>query len=115
MAPLLSTPTPNASSVSIAWAQPEFSLPVTVYFVILTRIADQTLCPNFEEPYQTATTQSNTTFIVFAGLQEFSNYRVTIIANFNDQFGGSHTMSSSRDFTTLSAGQQIYVTGLYVI
>ena len=100
-------PAPTATSVIIAWTQPEFSLPVTVYFIIVTRIAEQALCSDTEVPDQTTTTQPDTTSTTLTGLQEFSNYRITIIANFNDQFGGSYSTSSSRDFTTPSAGKTL--------
>ena len=104
LAPVISTPSATATSVTITWTQPEFSLPVTDYTITVTRRSTQTLCPSYEEPDQTATTQPDTVSTTISDLQEFSNYRVTVAANYN-AFDSTNSTVSSMDFTTLSAGK----------
>ena len=48
-------------------------------------------------------TQPNVTTATLNGLQEFSNYRVTVTAVY-DAFGVTRMASSNEGFTTLSAG-----------
>ena len=104
LAPVISTLSATATSVTITWTQPEFSLPVTDYSITVTLRSTQTLCLSYKEQDQTTTTQPDNMSIILIGLQEFSNYRVTITANFN-QFGYTCLGSAaSMDFTTTSAG-----------
>ena len=101
MAPVITTLSPTATSVTITWTQSEFSLPVLNYTVSLMQVtgSGQVLCPSFQN--NTAVTVIvNTT--LFTGLQEFSNYNVTVTARFDQ----AHK-STSMNFTTLSAGKMI--------
>ena len=100
--PNITVISPTATSVTVNWTQPEHSRTVAVYFVTL-RIKDTTLCFDYTEPDQATTTQPDINSATFIGLQEYSTYTVTIIANFVIV---SYSMSSSRDFTTLMAGKR---------
>ena len=104
LAPVVSPPSATATSVTITWTQPEFSATISDYTITVTRRSTQTLCPSFVEPDQTATTQPDTMSTSISGLQEFSNYRVTVTANF-DAFGMS-SRQHNVDFTTLSASKK---------
>ena len=105
MEPVISTPSPTATSVSITWTQPEFSLPVLDYTVSLTRVtgSGQVLCPSVMDSRHPVTTMANITIMEFTDLQEFSTYTVTVTARFS-AFGLTLQTSTSMDFTTLSAG-----------
>ena len=109
MPPVISTPSSTATSVTITWTQPEFSLPVVGYTVTVTRVtgSGQVLCPSFEEEDQSTTTSSSVTNTTFTGLQEFSSYTVRVTANFGNVFGLSAvTAEESLTFTTLSSGKK---------
>ena len=93
----------SATSVSLSWSQPEFSLPVFEYTVSLTRVtgSGQTLCPLVQDDRQEVITTENSTS--FTDLEEFSTYRATVTAVF-DAFNSTAFSSIYEDFATLSAG-----------
>ena len=107
LAPVITPPSPTATSVSIIWTQPEFSLPVLDYNVSLTRVIGSS-CPDSRSTVNTTATVTDTS-VEFTGLQEFSTYTVTVIARFN-AFGMITQTQTSMDFTTLSAGIQRHIT-----
>ena len=94
----------SATSASLSWSQPQFSLPVVEYTVSLTRVtgSGQTLCPSLEDNGPAVATTGNS--ISFTDLEEFSSYRVTVTAVY-DAFGVTRMASSNEGFTTLSAGR----------
>ena len=102
--PVISMLLPTATSVTITWTQPEFSLPVLDYTVSLTRVtgSSQVLCPSVMDSRSPVTIVATVTSMEFTGLQEFSTYTVTVTARFNTTVSQSPTM----EFTTLSAGKQ---------
>ena len=106
--PFVSTPSPTATSVTITWTQPEFSLPVVGYTVTVTRHTEisQALCLSFQNE-QSTTTSPTRTATTFIGLQEFSSYTVRVTANFSPAFGlpGALMATGSETFTTLSSGE----------
>ena len=91
----------TATSVDISWTQPDFSLPVVEYRILLTRVTGngQALCTGSRPAVTTTDTSMS-----FTGLEEFSTYTVTITAKFNP-FGELILAMSSRSFTTLSVGK----------
>ena len=107
--PVVSTPSPTATSVTITWTQPEFSLPVVGYTVTVIRVtgSGQALCPSFVEEDQSTMTSPSVTTTTFTGLQEFSSYTVRVTANFSPAFGlpGALMAAGSVIFTTLSSGE----------
>ena len=108
MPPVISTPSPIATSVTITWTQPEFSLPVVGYTVTVTRVtgSGQVLCPSFVEEDQSTTTSPSVTTPTFTGLQEFSSYTVRVTANFGNVFGLFTPMAEENmTFLTLSSGE----------
>ena len=108
LAPVISTPSPTATSVTITWTQPEFSLPVVGYTVTVTRVtgSGQVLCPSFVEEDQSTTTSPSVTTTTFTGLQEFSSYTVRVIANFSPAFGLSSLVATGNMmFITLRSGE----------
>ena len=107
--PVTSISSTTATSVSITWTQPEFSLPVVGYTVTVTRVtgSGQVLCPSFVEEDQSTTTSSSVTTTTFTSLQEFSSYTVRVTASFSPAFGLSAPMAEeSMTFTTLSSGKK---------
>ena len=104
--PVISAPSPTATSVTITWTQPEFSLPVVGYTVTVTRLnglAETVRCASYTESRLPVTTTSTVMSVQFIDLQEFSSYTVTIIAIFSATFEITPA-SSNLEFTTLSAG-----------
>ena len=103
--PVISTPSPTATSVAITWTQPvsEFSLPVANYTVSLTRItgSGQVLCPSVMDSRGPVTTTATVTSMEFTDLQEYSNYTATVTAKYA-KFGTIE--STDIRFTTLSTG-----------
>ena len=102
-------PSPTATSVTITWTQPEFSLPVVGYTVTVTRLRgnnSQVLCPSFVEEEQSTTTPSSVNTTTFADFQEFSSYLVRVTASFSPAFGlpGELMATGSETFTTLNSG-----------
>ena len=103
-------PSPTATSVTITWTQPEFSLPVVGYTVTVTRVtgSGQALCPSFVEEDQSTTTSPSVTTTTFTGLQEFSSYIVRVTANFNPAFGLSSLVAAGNMmFITLSSSENM--------
>ena len=108
--PVISTPSPTATSVTISWDQPEFSLPVVGYTVTVTQVTEsaQVLCPSFVEEDQSTTTSPSVTTTTFTGLQEFSSYTLRVTANFGKVFGLSAVRTEgSMTFSTLSSGEYV--------
>ena len=105
--PVISTPSRTATSVTITWTQPEFSLPVVGYTVTVTRLnglAETARCTSYTENRLPVTTTSTEVMSApFTDLQEFSRYVVTIMAMFTATFVVTPA-SSDLEFTTLSAG-----------
>ena len=105
LAPSISLSAPaTATSASLSWSQPQFSLTVLQYTVSLTRVtgSGQTLCPSLQDNRPAVTTTGNS--MAFTELEEFSSYRVTVTAVY-DAFGETRMASSTEGFTTLSAGR----------
>ena len=108
--PVVFTPSPTATSVTITWIQPEFSLPVVGYIVTVTRHTEigQALCPLFAEEDQSTTTSPSVTTTTFTGLEEFSSYLVRVTANFSSAFGLSPLIATGNMmFITLRSGENI--------
>ena len=107
--PSITAPSSTATSVTITWTQPEFSLPVVGYTVTVTRVTGsiQVLCPSFVEEDQSTTTSPSVPTTTFTGLQEFSSYTVRVTANRNPAFGllGALMATESETFTTLRSGE----------
>ena len=108
MPPDISTPSPSptATSVTISWTQPEFSLPVVGYTVTVTRLnglAETVRCASYTDSRLPVTTISTVMSARFTDLQEFSNYRATVTAMFSATFEVTPA-SSNLEFMTLSAG-----------
>ena len=106
--PVISRPSPTASSVTITWTQPEFSLPVVGYTVIVTRLnglAETVRCNLYTESRQPITTTSTIMPVLFTGLQEFSNYTATVTVMFSTTLEVTPA-SSNLEFTTLSDGMK---------
>ena len=95
----------TATSVTISWSpQPaQFLLPVVEYTVSLTRAtgSGQTLCTQVVDRRPAVTTTD--TSMSFTGLEEFSNYTITVTTAFN-VFGRNITEVADMMFTTPSAG-----------
>ena len=104
--PAFSTHSPTATSVTITWTQPEFSLPVIGYTVTVTRLnglAETVRCAQYTESRLPVTTTSTVMSVQFTDLQEFSSYSATVTARFGATFGVAYA-NSSLNFSTLSAG-----------
>ena len=115
--PVISTPSPTATSVTITWTQPEFSLPVVGYTVTVTRLnglAETVRCASYTESRLPVTTTSTVMSVRFTDLQEFSSYRATVTAMFSATFKATPA-SSNLEFTTLSAGINLKYTIQYSI
>ena len=93
----------TATSVTISWSLPAFSLPVVEYTVSLTRVTGggQALCTANMDSRPAVTTTD--TSMSFTGLEEFSTYTVTVTTTFN-VFGSNMDVASDMMFTTPSAG-----------
>ena len=108
--PASPTSSPTATSVTITWTQPEFSLPVVGYTVTVTRLnglAETVRCASYTESRQPVTTTSTVMSVQFTDLQEFSSYRATVTAMFSATFEAIPE-SSNLEFTTLSAGMKYH-------
>ena len=108
-AAIVTTSSLTATSVTISWSpQPaQFHLPVVEYTVSLTRVtgSGQTLCTQVVDSRQAVTTID--TSMSFTGLEEFSNYTVTVTTTFN-VFGSNMDVASDMIFTTLSASMEYF-------
>ena len=104
--PVVSTLSPTATSVTINWTQPEFSLPVVGYTVKVTRVFEfgQVHCPSFENE-QSTTTSPNVTTATVSDLQEFSSYLVTVLATFRVFRVITPMATGMGMFTSLSSGK----------
>ena len=100
--PVVSIPSLTATSVTVSWTQPEFSLPVVQYTVSLTQVtgSGQVLCPSNSDQRPAVITNSTSTS--FTGLEEFSVYVVTITTIAFSEFAPPSIVRM--DFTTLSHG-----------
>ena len=109
LAPDISGVSAAATSVTIMWTQPQFSREVTSYTITVTPRSNTGpgRCSAYEEADRTVSTQPGTTTTMIAGLEEFREYRVTVLATFTSGFGMTNPMavSSFMDFETLSAGE----------
>ena len=107
LAPVISGVSAATTSITIMWTQPQFSREVTSYTITVTPGTNQNNCPSFSEDDRTASTQPGVTTTMLAGLEEFREYRVTVLATFTSGFGTTNPTaeSSFMDFTTLSAGE----------
>ena len=108
--PVVSTLSSTATSVTINWSQPEFSLPVVGYTVTVTRHTEisQALCLSFQNE-QSTTTSPTRTATTFTGLQEFSSYTVRVTATFSPAFGlPTLAATGSKTFNTLSSSEYYF-------
>ena len=105
LAPVISIMSLTSISVTIAWTQPEFSLPVISYTVSLSRVtgSGQALCIGYTDNRPSVTTMASVTSMNFTDLQEFSKYNVIVTARFNITFSNS-PKTVTMEFTTPSAG-----------
>ena len=89
------------------WTQPQFSREVTSYTITVTPGTNENNCPSFSKDNSTASTQPGVTTTMLAGLEEFREYRVTVLATFTSQFSLTNPTaeSSSMNFETLGAGE----------
>ena len=109
--PVIFTSSPTATSVTITWTQPEFSLPVAGYTVTVTRLnglAETVRCASYTESRLPVTTTSTVMSVQFTDLQEFSSYRATVTAMFSATFEATPA-SSNLEFITLRAGMIMHL------
>ncbi len=99
MAPNISVASVTATSVTLSWTRPDFSLPVE-YVASVTPLPEsaQVLCAVGTTTIEIAPIGS--TMMDFTGLQEF----VVYAANVTVRQGDHSFMLGSTQFTTLSAG-----------
>ena len=115
--PVISTlSSPTATLVTITWTQPDsesdFSLPVQMYTVTVTRLnglAETARCASYTESRLPVTTTSTVMSVQFTDLQEFSSYRATVTAMFSATFEVAPA-SSNLEFSTHSAGKKLKTT-----
>ena len=109
LAPVISEVSAAATSVTIMWTQPQFSREVTSHTITVTARDNNGIgrCSGVVEDDHIASTQPGVTTTMLAGLEEFREYRVTVLATFTSGFGMTNPTaeSSSMDFTTLGAGE----------
>ena len=97
----------TATSLTISWTQPPFSLPMDEYKVDLGRVTGaRQLCTMVEDNKSKMTTGIST--VEFTNLQEFSIYSVTITVTLPSGFNA--TLTPTVEFTTKTAGMTIQVT-----
>ena len=87
----------NNTSVTITWTQPLQA--VVQYTVQISRSSNQIFCPSFVEDDQSTTTSPSVRNATFTGLQEFSQYNITVTP------ASTLIASGSISFTTLSSGK----------
>ena len=107
LAPDISEVSAAATSVTIMWSQPQFSREVTSYTITVTARSNTGRCPDleYEEVDRIVSTQPDVTTATLS-VEEFRQYRVTVLATFTSEFVTNPTAeSSSMDFTTLGAGK----------
>ena len=95
----------TATSVTISWTQPPFSLPMDEYRVELRRVtgARQLLCAMIEDNMSKMTTGIST--VEFTNLHGFSIYSITITVTLPSGF--SATLTPTVEFTTKTAGMSM--------
>ena len=98
-APIITSSSITATSVTITWSQPEGSLAADDYTISLQRLtgSNRQLCPTITDSRQMTITTISTSF---TNLQEFSIYTITVTARV---FGVSRT-STPHEFITISTG-----------
>ena len=95
----------TATSVTLSWTQPPFSLPMDEYRVELRRVTGaRQLCTMVEDNKSKMTTGIST--VEFTNLQEFSIYSVTITVTLPSGFNA--TLAPTVEFTTKAAGMTIH-------
>ena len=95
----------TATSVTVSWTQPPFSLPMDEYRVELRRVTNaRQLCTMVED--SRSRTTSGTSTVDFSNLQEFSIYYVMITAILPSGFNA--TLTPTEEFTTKAAGMTIH-------
>ena len=95
----------TATSVTISWTQPPFSLPTDEYRVDLRRITGARQLCTMVEDYVSKNT-SGTSIVNFSNLHDFSIYNVTI--NVTLPSGYNVTLTPTVEFTTKTAGMIIH-------
>ena len=91
----------TATSVTISWTQPPFSLPMDEYRVELRRVTGtRQFCQVVEDDKSKMTTDIST--VEFTNLREFSIYNVTITDILPSGF--TATLTPTVEFTTKAAG-----------
>ena len=91
----------TATSVTISWTQPPFSLPMDEYRVELRRVTGaRQLCQEIEDYKSKMITDIST--VDFSNLHEFSIYSVTITVILPSGF--TATLTPTVEFTTKAAG-----------
>jgi len=94
------------------WTQSSDGLAVSGYSVSVQRLIGnvvQSNCPSFVDDKTPVALGSSDTSTTIDELQEFSNYRLTIVTTFTVTGGSPVMVSVSEDFTTLSAGELWFV------
>ena len=95
----------TATSVTISWTQPPFSLPMDEYRVDLRRVTDaRQLCKDVKDDKFKIT--NGTPTVNFTNLHEFSIYSVTITVTLPSGF--TATLTPTVEFTTKRAGMTIH-------
>ena len=109
LAPDISEVSAAATSVTIMWTQPQFSREVTSYTITVSARDNTGMgrCSGVVEDDRITSTQPGVTTTMLADLEEFTEYRVTVLATFTSDFGLTNPTaeSSSTDFETLGAGE----------
>ena len=108
LAPDISEVSAAATSVTIMWTQPQFSREVTSYTITVSARDNTGMerCSGYVEDDRIASTQPSVSTTMLAGLEEFREYRVTVLATFTSEFVTNPTAeSSSMNFATLGAGE----------
>ena len=87
----------EAKSVTINWTGPEFSSAKTITAYTISWSATSEMC-QFDDTKEYSTTLSpNTTTFTFTDLQEFTNYTITVTANFSSPEDNQHTAVAGKD------------------
>ena len=95
----------TATSVTISWTQPPFSLPMDEYRVELRRVTDERqLCQVVEDDKFEITNGTST--VNFTNLQVFIIYNITITVTLPSGFDA--TLTPTVEFTTKAAGMTIH-------
>ena len=95
----------TATSATISWTQPPFSLPMDEYRVELRQVTGaRQLCQEVED-YKSKMTTRGAVSVDFTSLHEFSIYQVTILIITISGFNA--TLTPTVEFTTKAAGMDI--------